>query len=89
MPNDAHDGMFLWVYLMLKELKSCVSVVQVQEVLTKMPKGLEGLYASIEERLKDKLSTATFDLCHRVLTWVVTTVVSLTPLFAHDICHNE
>lgn len=43
MPNDAHDGMFLWVYLMLKELKSCVSVVQVQEVLTKMPKGIEGL----------------------------------------------
>lgn len=34
---EPHEGMFLWVYLMWKELKSCISVPEVQEALQQLP----------------------------------------------------
>lgn len=70
-----HSGMFLWVYLMLKELKSCFSVAHVQGVLENLPQGLDGIYESILQRLRDNLPTASLDLCYKVLTWVVSAVV--------------
>ena len=70
-----HSGMFLWVYLMLKELKSCFSVAQVQGVLENLPQGLDGIYENILQRLRDNLPTASLDLCYKVLTWVVSAVV--------------
>ena len=70
-----HSGMFLWVYLMLKELKSCFSVAQVQVVLGNLPQGLNGIYQSILQRLRDNLPTASLDLCYKVLTWVVSAIV--------------
>ena len=45
--SNAHGGMFLWVYLMLKELKSCFSLSHVQETLRKLPKGLVRTFWSI------------------------------------------
>ena len=71
----AHDGMFLWVYLVLKELKSCISMAQVQDALAKLPTGLDGIYKSILDRLQTTLSRSSFDLCSKVLTWVVSAVV--------------
>ena len=76
--SNAHGGMFLWVYLMLKELKSCLSVSQVQETLKKLPKGLDGIYKSVLQRLRDNLRSHTFGLCFKVLTWVVTAMVCLS-----------
>ena len=73
--STGHSGMFLWVYLMLKELKSCFSVTQVQGVLANLPKGLDGIYESILQRLRDNLPTASLDLCYKVLTWVVSAIV--------------
>ena len=72
---NAHDGMFLWVYLVLKELKSCISMAQVQDALAKLPMGLDGIYKSILDRLQSNLSRSSFDLCSKVLTWVVSAVV--------------
>ena len=72
---NAHDGMFLWVYLVLKELKSCISMAQVQDALAKLPTGLDGIYKSILDRLQTTLSRSSFDLCSKVLTWVVSAVV--------------
>ena len=72
---NAHNGMFLWVYLVLKELKSCISMAQVQDALTKLPTGLDGIYKSILDRLQTTLSRSSFDLCSKVLTWVVSAVV--------------
>ena len=77
--STGHSGMFLWVYLMLKELKSCFSVTQVRHVLANLPKGLDGIYQSILQRLRDNLPAACFDLCHKVLTWVVSAIVC--PIF--------
>ena len=73
---NTHDGMFLWVYLVLKELKSCISMTQVQDALANLPTGLDGIYKSILDRLQTTLSRSSFDLCFKVLTWVVTAVVS-------------
>ena len=72
---NAHDGMFLWVYLVLKELKSCISMAQVQDALAKLPTGLDGIYKSILHRLETNLTRSSFDLCSKVLTWVVSAVV--------------
>lgn len=72
---SAHDGMFLWVYLVLKELKSCISMAQVQDALVKLPTGLDGIYKSILHRIQTNLTRSSFDLCSKVLTWVVSAVV--------------
>ena len=72
---DSHGGMFMWAYLMLKELKSCVSVLQVQEELKQLPNGLDGIYQNILQRLQDTLDKHALDLCSKVLTWVVTALV--------------
>ena len=74
--STAHNGMFLWVYLVLKELKSCVSIAQVQDALAKLPMGLDGIYRSILQRLETTLTRSSLDLCSKVLTWVITAVVS-------------
>ena len=72
---NAHDGMFLWVYLVLKELKSCISMAQVEDALAKLPTGLDGIYKSILDRLQTTLSRSSFDLCSKVLVWVVSATV--------------
>ena len=87
--STGHSGMFLWVYLTLKELKSCFSVTQVQSALANLPKGLEGIYESILQRLRDNLPKASFNLCYRILTWVVSAVVCPAPSHNHQICSNN
>ena len=72
---NTHDGMFLWVYLTLKELKSCFSMAQVQDALANLPTGLDGIYKGILQRLQTTLARPSFDLCSKVLTWVVSAVV--------------
>lgn len=74
---ESHEGMFLWVQYMLKELKSCVSVEQVQEELEELPKGLDAVYQRILERLQDTLDKQTFKLCSKVLTWVTASLVCM------------
>ena len=76
--SDGHHGMFLLVYLMLKELKSCYSVVQVQRTLAKLPQGLDGVYSTILQRLVQNLRRPQLDLCSKILTLVVTAIVGCT-----------
>ena len=87
--STGHSGIFLWVYLTLKELKSCFSVTQVQNVLVNLPKGLDGIYRNILQRLRDYLPMASFNLCYRVLTWVVSAVVYPTPNNNYQISSNR
>ena len=72
---ESHEGMFLWVQCMVKELKSCVSLQQVQEELQALPKGLDAVYQRILQRLQETLDRQTFKLCSKVLTWVTTSLV--------------
>ena len=69
--SEGHEGMFLWADLMLKELKSCYSVALVQETLNDLPKGLNIIYQRILRRLETTLNRASFDLCQKILMWVV------------------
>ena len=87
--STGHSGMFLWVYLILKELKSCFSVAQVQGVLANLPKGLDGIYKSILQRLRDNLPTASLDFCYKVLTWVVSAIVCMISGHNHRLRSNE
>ena len=80
--SDGHHGMFLWVYLMIKELKSCYSVAQIQETLSRLPKGLDGIYNTILGRLIHNLRRPQLDLCSKVLTLVVTAIVRCIDFFA-------
>ena len=73
---ESHEGMFLWVHYMLRELKSCVSLEQVQEDLRELPRGLNAVYQRILQRLQDTLNKHSLELCSKVLTWVITSLVS-------------
>ena len=74
---ESHEGMFLWVQYMVKELKSCVSLEQVQEELRELPKGLDAVYQRILQRLQETLDKQTLKLCSKVLTWVTTSLVCM------------
>ena len=71
----AHDGMFLWVHLMLKELSFCHTLSKVREVLAQTPKGLNGIYKTVLQRLRGTLNTATLELYVKVVMWVISAVV--------------
>lgn len=87
---ESHEGMFLWVHYIVKELKSCVSLEQVQEELRGLPKGLDAVYQRILQRLQETLEKQTFKLCSKVLTWVTTAVVSgALPTLVEEVSNNN
>lgn len=73
-----HDGMFLWVKLMLKELKFCISVEQVQLTLMQVPSGLEGVYIKIITRLEESLTRRAAEVTKDILTWVLGSARAMT-----------
>ena len=75
---DQHDGMFLWVTLMLKELKACISVEEVQLTLAQIPSGLEGIYVKIVKRLEESLTRRAAEVARNILTWVLGSAKALT-----------
>ena len=75
---DQHDGMFLWVTLMLKELKACISVEEVQMTLAQIPSGLEGIYTKIVTRLERSLTRRAAEAARNILAWVLGSVKALT-----------
>ena len=75
---NQHNGMFLWVVLMLKELKACISVEDVQMTLMQVPSGLEGLYSKIIRRLEQSLTRRAAEVAKNILTWVLGSARTLT-----------
>lgn len=65
------NGMFLWVALMIKDLKSKVSIYEIQDALQALPEGLDKMYERILRRLHTSLKPSPKELCLRVLRWVV------------------
>lgn len=66
--------MFLWAYLMVKELKELGTVNQVNDALKCLPTGLEEIHETIITRLDSTLRTGHRDLAIKILTWVVCAV---------------
>ena len=73
--SASHGGMFLWAYLVLKELKACRLVEQVQVTLNKLPKGLDAIYRNVLQRLCDSLKSPWVELAKKVFIWVVSASV--------------
>ena len=72
--SSGHGGMFLWAYLMVKELKELGTVRQVDEALRSLPKGLEEMHEAIITRLDSTLHKAHRELATKILTWIVCAV---------------
>ena len=72
--TSGHDGMFLWAYLMVRELNELGTVRQVDDALKALPTGLQEMHESIITRLNSSLRKAHRDLTIKILTWVVCAV---------------
>lgn len=72
--TSGHGGMFLWAYLMVKELKELGTVRQVDHALKSLPTGLEEMHEAIITRLDSTLHRAHRELATRILTWTVCAV---------------
>ena len=72
--SSGHDGMFLWAYLMIKELKELGTVRQVDDALRTLPTGLEQMHEKIITRLNTALRSAHRQLAIKILRWIVCAV---------------
>ena len=66
-------GMFLWVYLMLKVLKSLPTVSDVLQALSTLPEKLDDVYERILVHLHESLKPGPRAFCQLVLKWIVAT----------------
>ncbi|KAL9601598.1 MAG: hypothetical protein Q9219_002432 [cf. Caloplaca sp. 3 TL-2023] len=66
-------GMFLWVYLMLKVLKSLPTVSDILNSLSTLPEKLDDVYKRILLQLQDSLKPRPRVFCQLVLRWIVAT----------------
>ena len=71
---SGHGGMFLWAYLMVKELKELGTIRQVDEALKTLPAGLKEMHEAIITRLDSTLHKAHRELATKILTWIVCAV---------------
>lgn len=69
--QNRNRGMFLWVALMIKELKSKGSIYEIRESLDSLPEGLDKVYERILTRLRDSLKSSAREFCCRLLKWIV------------------
>ena len=76
-----HNGMFLWAYLMCKDLKLQRKVGAIRNLLNQLPAGLTALYTNILQRLNDH-PIADRDFVRLVLRWIAG---SLRPLRWHEL----
>jgi len=73
---ENHQGMFLWVYLMCKDIKRQLDVPAILKLLPNLPKGLDAMYLRICQCLAEK-DQQSRDFCQIILQWIV---VSNRPL---------
>ncbi|KAG6841082.1 hypothetical protein C0991_001990 [Blastosporella zonata] len=67
---ENHQGMFLWSYLMCKEVKRALQVSAIWHLLKNLPKGLDAMYAQICSRLA--INETLYEFGRSVLQWIVT-----------------
>ena len=87
--SSGHGGMFLWAYLMIKELKELGTAKQVDDALSSLPKGLENLHERIITRLDANLRGAHRQLAISILMWVVCAVRPLRLVELQEILRFE
>ena len=87
--SSGHGGMFLWAYLMIKELKELGTVRQVDDALRNLPRGLEKMHETIITRLDATLRSAHRLLAIKILMWIVCAVRPLRLVELQEIMRFE
>lgn len=87
--SSRHEGMFLWVYFMIKELKSLATAKEVEERLLAAPKGLKQMHQAIITRLGTTLSPSQRVIARKILSWVVSAIRPLRLAEIHEILRFE
>ena len=70
--KDKSDGMFLWVRLMVDDLKKSASLSECKERLQNLPRGLEEAYQLVFLRLTQKLDSFERRLAQNILAFTIT-----------------
>ncbi|KAG6917119.1 hypothetical protein DXG01_003785 [Tephrocybe rancida] len=68
---ENHQGMFLWTYLMCKEVKHMLQISAIWRLLKNLPKGLDAMYARICNRLAENDHRQHREFSRNVLQWIV------------------
>lgn len=77
--RDKADGNFLWVHLVLEELKVCHTLQQLERILTDIPDGMEAIYKRMESAVAINQNIFDIELkrCFFIWTTYTTSSVSL------------
>ncbi|KAF3926577.1 hypothetical protein AA313_de0204568 [Arthrobotrys entomopaga] len=68
---EGSDGMFLWVKLMIEDLRKSATVIELTDRLRDMPRGIEKLYRLLLKRLLENLDDRELSLARKVLTFII------------------
>lgn len=87
--SSRHEGMFLWAFLMIKELKSLAIVREVEERLSAAPQGLKSMHQAIITRLNSTLSSSERLIALKVLSWVISAIRFFRLAEIHEVLQFE
>ncbi|KAM0551778.1 hypothetical protein ACHAPJ_008347 [Fusarium lateritium] len=73
---EQNEGMFQWVALQIDQLSRCLTSTHVQELLGKLPKGLDNTYRYIDNRIREDPYRK--EKVARVVQWLMCSVKPLT-----------
>lgn len=68
--SQANDN-FLWVRLVLDEIKECHIESDIKAVLDELPSGMESLYKRMENALYRKKRPSDMSLSHQLFLWAI------------------
>lgn len=67
------NGNFLWVYLVLEEIKDCHTESDLEKRFEELPPGMENLYRRMEDTICQIRRTSDKDLSRHLLLWAIYT----------------
>jgi WD40 repeat protein len=62
---------FLWVHLILDELKDCNTAEDIKERIHELPPGMDALYIRMEETIASLRRPSDINLAHHLLQWAI------------------
>ncbi|KAK6532182.1 hypothetical protein TWF694_003342 [Orbilia ellipsospora] len=68
---EESDGMFLWVKIMIEDLRKSATSIELMERLQDMPRGMERLYRLRLKRLQDSLDDRELTLARKVFAFTI------------------
>ncbi|KAK5993028.1 Vegetative incompatibility HET-E-1-like protein [Cladobotryum mycophilum] len=75
---EKSDGMFLWVKLLIDDIRNASSVHEVKQNLQLLPRGLQATYQRILQRLTETLGEIELRMAHYLLGFIIASGRTLT-----------